>query len=80
MLPFMAVSVEAVGQALRLGIPREMFEVMMSNPSHQFPILPYAVSGDGSRSLVARRPQAPSAGAATNAITVVMNWQQALKN
>jgi len=74
-----AVSVETKGQVLSLGVPRKLFQGPIANSTHSFPILSFAVLGDGTRFLTTQPIDTPGITAASNAITVVMNWQERLQ-
>ena len=69
----MAADVQIEGSSIRTGAPRQLFQL-----SWPLPVLvsPYDVSADGQRFLVLE-PATESSGSA--ALTVVLNWQAALK-
>ena len=70
----MSAGVDVQGQALRLGIPKMLFNAALPNTQHVMPVLAYAVTGDGARFMMVRRPESQLNGSSTTPITVVMNW------
>jgi Tol biopolymer transport system component len=74
----MAVEVKSSGSTFEPGRPRSLFGPMVLNAAHSTPSFPFAVAKDGQRFLILR----PPAGAPTDqkqAIVVVLNWTDALK-
>ena len=77
-VPMMAVDVDAAAGALRLGVPKPIFEGTVSTVTHTQPIFTYAVTPDGQRVLVSRVPGEDGSEVDTP-LTVVVNWDVALK-
>jgi Tol biopolymer transport system component len=73
----MAVGVDAAADALRLGVPKPIFEGTVSTVTHAQPIFTYAVTPDGQRFLVSRVPGEGGSEVETP-LAVVVNWDAAL--
>ena len=78
-LPLMAVSVEAGGQGLTLRRPQPLFPFSPPSAGHDTPFFPYAPAPDGKRFLVTRLPVGTNVLARDAPVTVVLNWQAALR-
>jgi Tol biopolymer transport system component len=76
--PLTAVPVTLDGEGLRLGKPVELFSTRVINASHDAPYFGYVPSPDGQRFLVAR-PLGVQGSGFEAALTVVLNWQAALR-
>ena len=75
----MAVAVTAAGSTFEAGVPHELFDSGVVPPPHVTTINLYAVSNDGLRFLVPIPLSDNPGGIASSAITVVVNWQEELK-
>lgn len=73
-----AVAVQETGQSLRLGRPERLFAVLFP-PSITHVGINYAVADNGQRFLVAGPVAAAASGARQLPLTVVLNWDAALK-
>ena len=74
------VAVEPIGDGLRFGTPRVLFDSRWAQLGHRpegLPYFTYAVSPDGERFLIPRMSQ--TADEKSRALTVVLNWQEELK-
>jgi hypothetical protein len=72
---------EPQGRGLRLGVPQKVFEATAPNPRHDIGYFGYAPIWDGTRFLVARRPETQvNESSPGGIITVVMNWHELLTN
>ena len=74
-----SVDVERTSEGLRFGTPVTLFEsypvLLTSHP----PAFSYSVTPDGQRFLMARQLAAATANPAETPLTVVLNWEAALK-
>jgi hypothetical protein len=77
-----SVDVTPNGSTFESAAPKELFQTRFSNiagAGHSFTaVMPYAVSADGQRFLIAQSP-ASSEGSAPSPIAVVLNWPSAVK-
>ena len=76
----MSVDVETTSRGLQFGIPAKLFDsyaisILAPHPAG----FSYSVSSDGKRFLVARQLAAANVNPAETPLTVVLNWQAALK-
>ena len=74
----MATTVEPAGSGLRIGIPERLFDIRVLTAPHQPSLVLFAVAADGQRFLVAR-PQGEGTTALEMPLTVVVNWDAAIK-
>ena len=75
-----AVAVEPDGDGLRLGAPKALFRFTpISALGHDIGFNSYAVSSDGQRFLVARQSFGQGVAASETPLTVVLNWNAALR-
>jgi hypothetical protein len=72
----MSASFTLTGTTLHAGTPVALFDAMITSVPHSLDYWPYAVTKDGQRFLITRRPAA-SARQAANPIVVVLNWTAA---
>jgi Tol biopolymer transport system component len=78
--PVTAVAVEPDGDGLRLGAPKALFRFTpISALGHDIGFNSYAVSSDGQRFLVARQSFGQGVAASETPLTVVLNWDAALR-
>jgi Tol biopolymer transport system component len=76
---FISVTVEPDGETIRLGKPVPLFAMLISAGGHSAYQSTYAVSSDGQRFLVARPAFVDGAPGLRVPLTVVVNWQAALR-
>jgi Tol biopolymer transport system component len=77
---FHSVSVEPDGEGMRLGKPVRLFSMLTNSGGHDAAYhSTYAVSPDGERFLVARTALANGSTGRQVPLTVVLNWQAALR-
>jgi hypothetical protein len=75
----LSVTVEPDGETIRLGKPVSLFAMLLSSGGHSAYQSTYAVSPDGQRFLVARPALVDGASGLRLPMTVVVNWQAALR-
>lgn len=77
-MELMAVDVTARGDTLDVGVPRLLSAQPATVPGHVRTQFPWAVTADGQRFLVQRRPESSTAASNLRAIEVVLNWAQGI--
>ena len=78
-LPLMSVRVEPGGKGLVFGAPQPLFPLQFAAATHDTPYFSYAPSPDGQRFLIARSSSAVGSTGLQTPLTVVLNWQAALR-
>ncbi len=74
-----AVAIEPDGDSLKLGPPRPLFRASQVVGGEGVPFFTYAISSDGQRFLVARPSATQNVAAVAAPLTVVLNWNAALR-
>jgi eukaryotic-like serine/threonine-protein kinase len=77
----MSVTINPSGATVQSGTPQELFDTksVTQMAGHQLSWLPYDISADGQRFLIARSAENLSGDTATIPISVVLNWKRLLK-